>query len=105
MLENDEYVFEGKVADYHSRFYITFNCFDVEENEDTETNIAFFDGSQWVVTGEGNIELIDLQGRVLWNSRLSGGQSRVSVPNVAAGLYLFRLTNANETKVQKIIIK
>ncbi len=106
MLNNDSYVFEGKASDYHSRFYITFNCVDVEENdEDTETNIAFFDGSQWVVTGEGNIELIDLQGRVLWNSRLSGGQSRVSVPNVAAGLYLFRLTNANETKVQKIIIK
>ena len=105
MLNNDSYVFEGKKSDYYSRFYITFNCLDVEENEDVNVNMAFFDGSQWVITGEGRIELIDLQGRVLWNSRITGGQSRVSLPDVASGLYLFRLTNANETRVQKIVIK
>ena len=106
MLENNSYVFEGKTTDYYSRFYIVFDCLDVEENEEeTETNIAFFDGSQWMVTGEGRLELIDLQGRILWNSQISGGQSRVSLPNVAKGLYFFRLVNSNEMKVQKIIIK
>lgn len=105
MLNNDSYAFEGKKSDYYSRFYGTFDCLDVEENEDVNINMAFFDGSQWVITGEGRIELIDLQGRVLWNSRITGGQSRVSLPDVASGLYLFRLTNANETRVQKIVIK
>ena len=106
MLENNSYVFEGKTTDYYSRFYIVFDCLDVEENEDeTDVNIAFFDGSQWMVTGEGRLELIDLQGRILWNSQIRGGQSRVSLPDVAKGLYLFRLVNSNEMKVQKIIIK
>ena len=106
MLENDCYVFEGHTQDYASRFYIAFECTDVEEHEEEVDNtFAFFDGSQWVITGEGSLELIDLQGRVLWNARIVGGQSRVSLPNVATGLYLFRLTNANETRVQKIVIK
>ena len=104
MLENESYVFEGRKEDYASRFYITFNCVDVEEHEEEiENSFAFFDGSEWVVTGEGTLELIDLQGRVLNRWRLTGGQSRVSMPNVAKSMYLLRLVNSQETKVQKII--
>ena len=107
MLANDSYVFEGHKDDYYSRFYITFDCLDVEEYEEDEVEktFAFFDGSQWVVTGEGTLELIDLQGRILWQERVSGGQSRVSIPDVAKSLYLLRLVNSSEgTKVQKIVI-
>ena len=106
MLENDSYVFEGHKQDYYSRFYITFDCLDVEEYEEdnVEKSFAFFDGSQWVVTGEGLLELIDLQGRILWRDRVSGGQSRVSIPDVAKSLYLLRLVNSEGTKVQKIVI-
>lgn len=107
MLENDSYVFEGRKDDYYSRFYITFDCLDVEEYEEdaVEKTFAFFDGSQWVVTGEGSLELIDLQGRILWQERVSGGQSRVNIPDVAKSLYLLRLVNSSEgTKVQKIVI-
>jgi hypothetical protein len=107
MLANDSYVFEGHKDDYYSRFYITFDCLDVEEYEEDEVEktFAFFDGSQWVVTGEGSLELIDLQGRILWQERVSGGQSRVSIPDVAKSLYLLRLVNSSEgTKVQKIVI-
>ena len=107
MIENDSYVFEGHKDDYYSRFYITFDCLDVEEYEedDVEKTFAFFDGSQLVVTGEGTLELIDLQGRILWQERVSGGQSRVSIPDVAKSLYLLRLVNSSEgTKVQKIVI-
>ena len=104
MIENDSYTFQGHVGDYASRFYITFNVTDVEENVEDST-FVFFDGSQWMVTGEGELEFIDLHGRVLWRERVGGGQSRVGVPNVACGMYLFRLTNGWETKVQKVIVK
>ena len=77
---------------------------DVEEHEEEVDNtFAFFDGSQWVVTGEGMLDLIDLQGRILWQRKISGGQSRVSLPNVAKSMYLLRLVNSKETKIQKII--
>ena len=105
MTENDSYSFQGHVGDYPSRFYITFDVTDVEEHEeDVNHSFVFFDGSQWIVTGTGELEFIDLQGRVLSRMRVSGGQSRVNLPDVASGMYLFRLTNGQETKIQKIIV-
>ena len=103
MLANDSYTFQGHVGDYPSRFYITFSVTDVEEYEEDNT-FVFFDGSQWLVTGEGQLEFIDLQGQVLWSKQVFGGQSRVGLPDVACGMYLFRLTNGVETKIQKVIV-
>ena len=113
MLANDSYSFFGKPDHYWSRFYITFEVLDVDENiEDDEdenstsaVTFAFYDGSQWVVTGRGNLQMIDLQGRILHSTNLgNGGQTRVSLPRVATGMYLLRLTNDKGTQVQKIII-
>ena len=103
MVAHDSYTFEGHKGDYPSRFYITFNVTDVEENDDANHGFAFFDGSQWVVTGEGQLEFVDMHGRVLWKKRVDG-QSRVGLPQVAPSLYLLRLTNGRETRIQKIII-
>ena len=103
MLRNNSYTFEGHTDDYPSRFYIVFDVTDVEEHTENH-NFVFFDGSQWMVTGEGQLEFIDLNGQILWKKQIHGGQTRVGVPEVASGMYLFRLTNGKETKVQKIIV-
>lgn len=103
MLANNTYTFEGHKDDYYSRFYIVFNVTEVEEHN--EQTFVFFDGTQWVVTGEGELDFIDMQGRILWHDKLSGGQNRVSFPIVAKGVYILRLVNSDETKIQKIIIK
>lgn len=114
MLRNDSYSFSGTEDDYKSRFYICFAVLGMDEFEDDTspggTTFAFFDGSQWVVTNTGNgpaqLDLIDLQGRVLHRATLGeGGQTRVSLPEVAKGMYLLRRSSANGTQVQKIIIK
>ena len=103
MLRNDTYTFEGHKGDYPSRFYIVFDVTGVDEFDEGDHNFVFFDGSQWVVTGDGVLDFIDVHGRVLWSSSVSG-QSRVGLPKVACGVYLMRLTNSNGTKVQKVII-
>ena len=104
MLLNDSYTFEGHTEDYPSRFYIVFSLTDIEENVDiTHQPFAFFDGTQWMVTGDGDLQFIDLLGRILAEKHVSG-QTRISLPEVACGTYLFRLTNNQETKIQKIII-
>ena len=105
MLRNDTYAFEGHKSDYKSRFLIVFEVTDVEENLEGFHNFVFFDGSQWIATGEGNLEFIDQLGHVLWSERLTGGQTRISLPEVAKSLYMFRLTNSKETKVQKVLVK
>ena len=116
MLRNSSYSFRGKKTDYWSRFYITFDLssMDVDEQTDDDTNsgnnqFAFFDGSQWVVTNNGNgsaqLDFIDMLGRVLHSTTLSEGQTRISLPNIAKGLYLLRMTNQNGMFVQKIVVK
>jgi hypothetical protein len=74
----------------------------VEENVEDNT-FVFFDGSQWVVTGDGQLEFIDMNGQVLLSTQVRG-QTRVTVPDVASALYMFRLTNSKETKVQKVVV-
>ena len=105
MLMNDTYTFEGHKGDYPSRFLIVFNLTDVEELEDKPNVFAFHNGTEWIVTGEGLLQFIDVNGQVLWQDRLGGGQSKVSLPWVAEGPYLFRLINSQETKVQKVIVR
>lgn len=117
MLRNSSYSFSGKKGDYYSRFYITFDVTGIEEEEEEDddttgtasTSFAFFDGSEWVVTnsshGTAQLDLIDLQGRVLHSATLAEGQARIGLPDVAKGMYLLRLNSNNGTKVQKIIVK
>ncbi len=111
MLANDSYTFQGHEGDYPSRFLIVFELLeeDPEEPEEPEVDddesqfFAFFDGSQWVVTGDGVLDLIDVYGHVLWRDRVNG-QCRVPLSEVASGVYLMRLTNNKGSKVQKIIV-
>jgi hypothetical protein len=104
MLRNNTYSFEGHKGDYPSRFLIVFSLTDVDEHLEGN-GFVFFDGSQWMVTGEGDLEFIDPLGQVLVRTQVHGGQSRVGVPDVAPGVYLFRLTNSEGTRVQKVIVK
>ena len=104
MLRNNTYSFEGHKGDYPSRFLIVFSLTDVDEHLEGN-GFVFFDGSQWMVTGEGDLEFIDALGQVLVRTQVHGGQSRVGVPDVAPGVYLFRLTNTEGTRVQKVIVK
>ena len=103
MIRNNSYTFEGHKGDYPSRFLIVFNVTDLEENIELD-NFVFFDGLQWIVTGNGVLQFIDLNGQILLEKNVNGGQTRVNVPEVARGMYMFRLTNAKETKVQKVIV-
>ena len=101
------YTFEGNTDNYKSRFKVVIGEFtDVEENEDSiESNFAFFDGSEWVVNGQGQLDVVDMLGRTLLSERLTSDQSRVSLDGVSAGVYLMRVTNGKAVKVQKIVVR
>ena len=105
MLATDHYTFNGSVDDYAARFYITFNVTGVDEIDGGSDDFAWFDGNDWIVTGQGQLEVIDVTGRVLQSRRVSGEQTRLHLDNVAAGMYMMRLTDGNRAKVQKIVVK
>lgn len=105
MLTSEGYTFYGSADDYKSRFKMVFAYTGIEENDGTDTEagetFAFLSNGELIVNGQGSMQLMDVNGQVVFSTRLTDSQSRVSIPEVAAGLYLIRL---NE-KVQKIVIR
>ena len=105
MLRADHYTFDATTDDYASRFYLTYTVTGVDEYGEGDGTFAFFDGSAWVVNGKGQLDVVDVQGRTLYSERLVNDKNRVSLNGVAAGVYLLRVSDGNDTMVQKIVVK
>jgi hypothetical protein len=107
MLRHDSYEFEGHTSDYKSRFKILVGEFaDIEEQEETASNnFAFFDGSEWVVNGQGQLSVTDVMGRMVYTGNLTNDQNRVSINGLSQGVYLMQVLNANGVMVQKIVVR
>jgi hypothetical protein len=103
MTANDHYTFVGHATDYANRFYLVASTTDVDEfdADNSDYNFAYFNGSEWIVNGQGQLDLIDMTGRVLYSEYLAGESNSVSFGNLAAGVYVIRFGN----KAQKIIIR
>lgn len=100
MLTSDHYSFEAKPTDLATRFYVEFRT----KNGNTPANdgsFAYFNGNEWVVTGEGLLQLSDIAGHVLYTRQLSGETSWLHFDDFAAGVYVLQLND----KTQKIVIK
>ena len=109
MLAHDSYEFEGRASDYKSRFKILIGEFtDVEENEDPSTGsgtFAFYDGSEWVVNGKGQLMVTDVMGRMVYTDNLTNDQNHVSLNGLSQGVYLMQVRNASGAMVQKIVVR
>ena len=104
MLANSSYTFEASADDYASRFYITFNVTNVDENVEA-SNFAYFNGSEWVVSGTGHLDVVDVTGRILYATQLSGDQNRINLNGLAKGVYLLRVFDNKVVRTQKIIVR
>lgn len=102
-----EYRFSANTKDYASRFKLMFTYTDVEENIDADHagTFAFMMGGNLVVNGEGRLEVIDMNGRIISATELNGAQNTVALPNASQGLYMLRLTSGNGVRVQKIVVR
>ncbi len=104
LLATPSYSFEAKTSDYASRFKVVF----VSACEDTDIDnktFAFNNNSNWIIANEGQatLQVIDLNGRILSNQQIEGcAETRI---NATPGIYMIRLINGENVKVQKIIIK
>lgn len=104
MLANSSYTFEASADDYASRFYITFNVTNVDENVEA-SDFAYFNGSEWVVSGTGHLDVVDVTGRILYATQLSGDQNRINLNGLAKGVYLLRVFDNKVVRTQKIIVR
>ena len=107
-LTANEYRFSARKSDYKSRFRLVFEFTGVDENEDGNSsglaNFAFMMGDGLVVTGEGTLQVFDLNGRMLLSRELRDVQTTIQLPQVANGVYMLRLTDGKQSRVQKMVI-
>ena len=102
MLQSSSYSFEAKTTDYASRFKLVFVCGNTNDNNGS---FAFYSNGSWVIAnhGEATLQVIDFNGRILSSQQIEGcTETHI---NAASGIYMIRLMNGHDVKVQKIIIK
>lgn len=95
MLNEGYYTFIGSPADRNDRFVLCYGS-----SASTVSDVfAYQSGDEIIVSGEGELQVFDVMGRMIANHRVSGVET-VEKPS-QCGVYIFKL---NE-KIQKIVIR
>ena len=104
LLANPTYSFEAKTSDYASRFRLVFNANEGNALSGTNT-FAYYNGSEWVIgnTGRATLQVVDVTGRVL-SSETIDGNAEINIDQ-PAGIYMLRLINNDDVKVQKVVVR
>ena len=99
------YTFNAKTTDYESRFKIVFAASDVDGSSTSSETFAFYSNGVWVINNEGDatLQVIDVLGHVLSTDRISGATTKAI--NAASGIYMLRLINGDNVRVQKIVVR
>ena len=105
LLATPSYTFEATTRDYTSRFRLVFSANETDGPSTGSGAFAYFNGSEWQISniGEATLQVVDVMGRVVKNVALEGNAT-VSI-NEMPGVYMMRLLNGNDVKVQKVVIR
>ena len=103
LLQTPSYTFTAKTTDYASRFRLVFEGNNVNENVEN-ANFAFFNGSEWVINASENatVQVVDVMGRIVVSTN---GVNTIATNGLTAGVYMLRLVDGENVKVQKIVVK
>ena len=98
LLATSSYTFDARITDYANRFKLVFAL----GTTGIEENFAFFSNGNLIINGEGTLQIIDVMGRVIVSR---DGVHTVSTNGMTAGVYVLRLINGDDVKVQKIVVE
>lgn len=100
LLENPVYSFDAQTTDYASRFKLVFAT-----GNNSDDNFAFNSNDLWIISndGEATLQVVDVTGRILSSETISGSCSKAI--SAAPGVYMLRLINGDNMKVQKVVVK
>lgn len=100
MLDDGSYTFIGSPTDMEARFVLRFNS--NIGNADTDV-IAYQNGDEIVVKGEGTLQVFDVLGRLILTQRVNGEET-MHKSLLQTGVYVFRIVG-NRVKTQKVIVR
>jgi len=103
--EGVSYTFTAKKSDYASRFRLVFATGSSASSETGSFGFVNASGNLCIfgIEGEATVQVIDVLGHVLSSEQFSGSyEKRI---NGAPGVYMVRLIQGNDVKIQKVIVK
>ena len=101
LLQTPAYGFEAHTTDYAGRFSLVY-CL---ETAGVGENFAFVSNGQLIVNGEGTLQVFDALGRQLLARDLSASHASLSTSNLPAGVYVLHLTDGDNVRTQKIVVR
>ena len=98
LLQTPYYTFDAMSSDYTDRFTLIF----ATGNDDDA--FAYYNNGNWIINNNGTatLQVVDVTGHILSSETISGNCSKAI--DAASGVYMLRLINGNDVKVQKIIV-
>ena len=103
LLETPSYTFDARTSDYESRFRLVF----ATGSSTGSDTFGFVNASGnfciFGIEGEATVQVIDVLGHVLSSEQFSGSYEKRL--NVAPGVYMIRLIQGNDVKVQKVVVR
>lgn len=109
LLQEPVYKFDAKKNGKPGRFELVFKRLSKQFKElatrgDGES-FGFCNNGNWIINNEGDavLQVIDVNGRILCNEEINGSVSKRI--DAAPGVYMLRLINNNDVKVQKIVVE
>ena len=105
LLQTPSYSFEARTSDYASRFELVFSANGEDGPSTGSGTFTFYSNGNWIISNEGEatLQVIDLNGRVLSSENIYGSTS-IQV-DAAPGVYMLRLINGDDVRVQKIVVR
>ena len=105
LLQTPSYTFNATTSDYQSRFRLVFAASNNANADSEADSFAFFSNGSWIINnvGEATLQVVDITGRILSSERVNGSVS-TSI-NATTGVYMLRLINGENVKVQKIVVR
>ena len=106
LLQNPNYVFKAKTTDPADRFTLVFKTGHYKELFASDSgSFSFCNNGNWIIDNEGDaiLQVIDVNGQILSSEEISGCVSKHI--EAAPGVYMLRLVNGSDVKVQKIVVE
>ena len=100
LLQTPSYTFDALTTDYESRFKLVFATGNAADD-----SFAFYSNGNWIINNDGQatLQVIDVTGRILSSESVNGSVS--TTINAAPGVYMLRLVNGDNVKVQKVVVR
>ena len=102
LLATPSYSFKAMTTDYANRFKLVFAANNGDGPSTGSGTFAFISNGNIIIDGEGVLQIVDMMGRVIANS---DGVHTVSTNGMTPGVYVLRLINGDNVKVQKVVVK